>query len=69
MQPIQISMEAARVNAKLTQEEAAKKIEVSRATIMNWESGKTLPTIPKLQKMAEVYGLSVDNIFLPANST
>ena len=61
----QITMEAARVNAKLTQEEAAKRQGISRATLISWESGKTYPTIPKLNKMAEVYGISVNHIFLP----
>lgn len=67
--PIQISIEAARVNAKLTQEEAARRQGVSRSTIIKWEKGKAIPTIPKLHKMAEVYGIPVDYIFLPFNST
>ena len=66
---LQITMEAARVNAKLTQDEAAKLQGVSRATIINWERGKTIPSIPNLNKMAEVYGISTDNIFLPIKST
>ena len=61
----QITMEAARVNAKLTQDEAARRQGVSRTTIINWENGKTIPSIPKLNKMAEVYGIPVDHIFLP----
>ena len=65
----QITMEAARVNAKLTQEEAGKMIGVSRTTIINWESGKRIPTLPHLMRMSEVYRIPVNNIFLPVNST
>lgn len=63
--PLQITMKAARVNADLTQNEAASRIGVDRTTIVKWESGKTIPSVPKLKMMAEVYGISVDNIFLP----
>lgn len=65
----QISMEAARVNAKLTQEEAGRQIGVSRATIINWERGKRIPTLPHLIRMSEVYEIPVNNIFLPVDST
>ena len=36
---IQISLAAARVNAGLTQEEVAEKLQVSKKTIVNWEKG------------------------------
>ena len=35
-----ISLAAARVNAKLTQEEMANKLEVTRQTYQSWENGK-----------------------------
>jgi len=65
----QISLAAARVNADLTQDEAAKKLGVTRQTIMNWEKGKIVPRIPELDMLAKVYGIKKDYIFLPYNST
>lgn len=69
MKPLQITLEAARVNAGLTQEEAAKKIGVTRGTVLNWEKGKVIPGIPQMAMLAKVYGISQDNIFLPSHST
>lgn len=39
MAEIQISLAAARVNAGMTQEEVAKKMGISKQTIINWEKG------------------------------
>ena len=38
-----ITLAAARVNAGLSQQEAAKALGVSVATLQNYESGKTVP--------------------------
>ena len=61
-----ISLRAARVNAGLTQSEAAKKIGVSRDTIINWESGKSSPSVVTFKTIETGYGMSYDDIsFLP----
>ena len=65
----QISLASARVNAKMTQEEAAKAMHVSKTTIVNWEKGKIIPGIPELSMLSEIYNIPKDYIFLPANST
>lgn len=57
-----ISLKAARVNAELTQEEAAKKIGVSVSTIQNWESGNTSPTVEQAKVIEKVYKFSYENI-------
>lgn len=62
---LQISLEAARVNAKLTQADAAEKIGVSRQTIINWEKGKIMPRIPEMKMLSHVYGIPQENIFVP----
>ena len=59
---IKISMAAARVNAGLTQKEAAEKIGVSRSTIKNWESGKTSPKYKHIGTICGVYAMPVDCI-------
>lgn len=45
-----ISLEAARVNKKMTQAEMAKALGVHRSTVYNWERGKTSPNYKYLKK-------------------
>lgn len=59
-----ISLEAARVNAKMSQKEAAKQLGVNVATLSNWERGKTSPDVDKFKKLCEVYNCPGDIIFL-----
>lgn len=68
MEKVQISMAAARVNAKMTQNEAAREMSVSKNTIVNWEKGTTSPTISQARKLAAIYGIPLDYIFLPQAS-
>ena len=60
-----ISLEAARVNAKLTQKELAEILGISNATVVNWEKGNTEPNITQLRKISELSGLPMDFIFIP----
>lgn len=60
-----ISLEAARVNAKLTQKELAKILGISNATVVNWEKGNTEPNITQLRKISELSGIPMDFIFIP----
>lgn len=66
---ILISLAAARVNAKLTQEEVANKMKIGKRTIINWEKGATTPSFADLGMLSEIYGIPIDNIFLPEKST
>ena len=50
-----ITAAAARVNAGLNQEQASKEIGISKATLQNYENGKTMPPWDIVQKMQEVY--------------
>lgn len=58
-----ISLKAARVNARLSQGEAAERIGIAVSTLRNWETGKTFPTKPKIDKICEVYGIEFDVLF------
>lgn len=58
-----ISLKAARVNSGLSQNEAAKRLGISRATLQNYESGNTVPDILMSRKIEEVYGFPADFIF------
>jgi len=51
-----------RVEAKMSQEELADKIFVSRQTISNWENDKNYPDIKSLVLMSEVFHVSLDNL-------
>ena len=68
MERIQISLAAARVNAKLTQNEVARVLKVAKQSIVNWENGKSEPKISEMRKLSELYNMPIDNIFLPTKS-
>ena len=66
---LQISLAAARVNAEMTQDKVAKKMNVSKQTIINWEKGRVIPGVPEIAMLSQLYGIPQDNIFLPCYST
>ena len=67
---MKITLRAARVNKGLRQNEAAKKIGVTRDTLRNWETGKSFPDAVKIKKIEDVYGVGYnDIIFLPKDYT
>ena len=57
-----IQLKAARVNANLTQEAVAKKLKISKNSIVNYESYKSKPSIELAKKIAKLYGMRVDDI-------
>lgn len=52
----------ARIEAGLTQEKAAEKIDVSRQTISNWENEKSYPDIISVIALSELYSVSLDEL-------
>lgn len=62
-----ITMKAARVNANLTQKEAAKALNISKNTLVNYERGRSIPKVDMARKMAALYGLAVSDIIFFAN--
>lgn len=68
-EPIRISLAAARVNAKLTQDEVAKRMKIGKRTIINWEKGIVMPSFADINLLSDIYGIPIDNIFLPEKST
>lgn len=59
----QISMAAARVNANMTQEEAAQKLGITKGTLINYEKGKTVPDWNMVHKIGEIYHYPHEYIF------
>jgi DNA-binding XRE family transcriptional regulator len=66
---IKITLKAARVNAGLSQKEAAKALDVCNKTLCAWETGKSCPAANKIDAICNLYGIAYDNInFLPNDS-
>lgn len=46
----------------LSQEQLAEKLNVSRQTLSKWETGESLPDIEKCKLLAELFGVSLDDL-------
>lgn len=46
----------------LSQEELAEQMDVARQTLSKWESGESLPDIEKAGHLAEILGVSLDDL-------
>ena len=46
----------------MSQEELAEKINVSRQTLSKYETGESLPDIEKCSALANIFGVSVDEL-------
>lgn len=66
---MQISLKAARVNAKLSQQSVANTLKISKSTLISWEKGRTAPDVLQMQKLCEIYKMSLNDIFLQTKST
>lgn len=56
-------MKQARLKKHLTQEEASKRIGMSKSHLQKLESGERLPSMRTAQKVAEFYGMSIQRLF------
>lgn len=66
--PFQITLAAARVNAGMTQSDVARELRVGKQTIVSWEKGDSEPKLTQARKMATIYNIPLDYIFLPSKS-
>lgn len=48
---------------KMTHKELAEKLGISTRTLQMWESGKNLSFIPKMSKLADLFGVSITDLF------
>lgn len=69
MPELKISLAAARVNAGFTQADVAKKMGVTKSTVINWEKGRITPRIAEIEMMSRLYNIPQEYIFLPCYST
>jgi len=65
MEPIRLSLAAARVNADLTQKEAAEKLQISVSTLRSYEVGNYSPNWNVVKRMSELYGIPINFLKLP----
>ncbi|MBQ8263207.1 MAG: helix-turn-helix transcriptional regulator [Oscillospiraceae bacterium] len=64
-----LTLPAARKLANLTQRELASRCNVSESTVINWEKGRTEPTVSQAVKIGEAVGIYYDHIiFLPEST-
>ena len=64
----QISLAAARVNARLSQKDVADALKISTQTIVSWENGKTSPSWENLERLCKLYSINIDNLRLEQKS-
>ena len=55
MKELRISMAAARVNAGLTQDEMAKRMKLTKQTIVNWEKGRVKPKPAQFEMFCRIF--------------
>ena len=58
-----------RMARNLTQEQAAEALNVSAQTISRWECNTTLPDVAILPDIAELYGVTIDDLFKENKNT
>jgi transcriptional regulator with XRE-family HTH domain len=51
-----------RTSLKLTQDEVAEQLGITRQTISNWENGRSYPDIERMVHLSEIYQLSLDEL-------
>lgn len=64
MEIFRITLAAARVNAGLTQDNIAEKMQVSKQTIINWEKGRVIPKPAEFEMFCRICNVPKDNIIL-----
>ena len=57
-----------RKNAKLTQEELAERLNVTRQTVAKWETGESLPDIDSCIAMSRLYNITIDDLVMYAKN-
>lgn len=61
---VEVRLREIRKRKKITQEELAKAVGVTRQTIIAIEKGKYLPSLPLALRIAKFLGMKVEEIFV-----
>lgn len=68
-------LKAARVNANMTQVEAIAAYNkrcganLAQSTLISWEQERTFPTVPQFKVLCSIYGVDMNDIFVPETLT
>lgn len=62
MLEVSVQIKKYRDSMKLSQEELAEKVYVSRQTVSNWETGKNYPDIHSLLLLSSLFNISLDQL-------
>ena len=57
-------IKALRMQKGITQTELANAVCVTTQAVSKWEKGKTLPDIENLPRIAEFFGITIDDLFI-----
>lgn len=57
-----------RTGKGLSQEDLAAKLEVSRQSVSKWETGQSVPDLEKIIKLADLFGVNVDELVREGNA-
>ena len=60
--PLSEKILSLRTRMGLSQEDLAEKLGVSRQSVSKWETGQSVPDLDKLIKLADLFGISVDEL-------
>ena len=53
-------LKTVRKGRKLTQEQAAEMLHITRASVSNYETGRRVPHVSELKRICEAYGVGLD---------
>lgn len=60
---MKLKIKELREEVQLTQTELAKKIGTSQRNVSNWETGTSEPDLETIGKLADIFGVSIDELF------
>ena len=64
-----VTLPVARKIANLTQKQLALVVGVSESTVINWEKGRSEPTVSQAKTIGEVTGIPYDSIIFLTQNT
>ena len=68
-EPEKLYLAQLRGKSRMTQEEVAQKLGISKYTWRNWEIGNSAPNLWELQKIKKLFNIALDDIkTLPKNN-
>ncbi len=69
MQRVSKTISTLRKERNMTQMELADRLGISFQAVSNWERGQTMPDISKLSELAEIFGVTIDELLGNGKST